>query len=285
MDGPVNGGAKVVTLACRTSDRLLDGTRGAAVLARLFAEHLGVECHTIGTASPPRVQPWNEDIDTSRGCLLEAGGQVEDALNDGLAPVLLHGECSLALGSLPTVARMRPDARVLWLDAHGDFNTPQNTPSGYLGGMALAGACGEWDAELDLGFADPARVVLAGARDLDPPERELIADSPLTVLPGRDMLGELPAALGEDPVYIHLDLDVLEAGELPVLFPSEGGLEIAELRQVLARVAEQREIVGFEVTNFQAPLDELERMLGATAVKRVVEPLLDALKEGAHVHH
>jgi arginase len=281
----MSSGGRVVTLACRTSDRLLDGTRGAVALAPLLAEHVGIATHTIGSASEPRVQSWDEDVDASRGCLLEAGGQVEDALNLGLAPVLLHAECSVALSTLPTVARMRPDARILWLDAHGDYNTPQTTISEYLGGMALAGACGEWDADLDVGFADPARVVLAGARDFDRPERELIDASALTVLAGRDALDELPAALGDDPVYVHLDLDVLEAGELPVLFPSEGGLEIAELRRLLSRVAEHREVVGFEVTNFQAPLDELERMLGATAVKRVVEPLLDAIQEGTHVRN
>ena len=130
---------------------------------------------------------------------------------------------------------------------------------------------------------DPGRIVLAGARDFDPAERELIDASALTVLAGRDAMEELPAALGNDPVFIHLDLDVLEEGELPVSFPAKGGLEIAELHQLLAHVAEGREVVGFEVTNFQAPIDEFERMLGATAVKRVVEPLLDALKGGAHV--
>lgn len=281
----MSDGARVITLACRTSDRLLDGCRGAVALAPLFAEHLGITTHTVGSACQPRVAPWSEDVDGSRGCLLEAGGQIEDAMNLGLSPVTVHGECSIGLTTLPAIARIRPDTRFLWLDAHGDYNTPETTTSGYLGGMALAGACGEWDADLDVGFADPGRVVLAGVRDLDEAERELVDASPLTVLRGRDLLDELPAALGDDPVYIHLDLDVLDAGELPVLFPSEGGLEIAELRQLLGRVAEHREIVGFEVTNFQAPLDELERMLGATAVKRVVEPLLDALKEGAHVRH
>jgi arginase len=151
--------------------------------------------------------------------------------------------------------------------------------------MALSGACGDWDAGLDTGFVDPARVVLAGARDIDPDERMLIAASGMTVIEGRAAMDQLPTALGADPVFVHLDLDVLEAGELPVKFPVDGGLEIAELRQLLARVAEHREVVGFEVANFQAPLDEFERMLGAIAVKRVVEPLLDALKEGAHVRH
>jgi arginase len=207
-------------------------------------------------------------------------------MNSGELPVLLHGECSVALSTLPVIARIRPDARILWLDAHGDFNTPETTESKYLGGMALAGACGEWDPDLQLGFADPARVVLAGGREFDAAERELIDREGVTVVEGRDVLGdELIAALGDDPVFVHLDLDVLDKDELPVLFPAPGGLEIAELRQVLARVAEGREVVGFEVTNFQAPIDEFERMLGATAVKRVVEPLLDPLKEGAHVRH
>jgi arginase family enzyme len=277
--------ARVITLACRTSDRVLEGTRGSVALAPLFAEHLGINTHTIGSASPPLVQDWPDDLDGSRGCLLEAGGQVEDAMNAGLAPVLLHAECTAALTTLPTVARIRSDVRVLWLDAHGDYNTPETTTSGYLAGMALSGACGEWDAELDTGFVDPARVVVAGARDIEPAEREAIEASAVTLIEGRTAMELLPTALGADPVFVHLDLDVLEEGELPVKFPTKDGLEIAELRQLLARVAEHREIVGFEVANFQAPLDDFERMLGATAVKRVVEPLLDSLKEGAHVRH
>jgi arginase family enzyme len=264
---------------------VLDGTRGSVALAPLFADHLGIKTHTIGSASAPEVAPWSADLDGSRGCLLEAGGQVEDALNDGLAPVLLHAECTAALTTLPAIARIRPDARILWLDAHGDYNTPQTTTSEYLAGMALAGACGEWNADLDTGFVDPTRVVLAGARDIEPSERGLIDASGMTLIEGRAALDALPGALGDDPVFVHLDLDVLEAGELPVKFPTKDGLEIAELRHLLAAVAEGREVIGFEVANFQAPIDEFERMLGATAVKRVVEPLLDALKEGAHVRN
>jgi arginase family enzyme len=275
---------RVITLACRTSDRLLDGTRGAVAVAPLLAEHLGIPTHTIGSASAPKVQEWGADLDESRGCLLEAGGQLEDALGEGLAPVLLAAECSVALSTLPTIARLRPDARFLWLDAHGDYNTPETSPSGYLGGMPLAGACGEWDADLDVGFIDPARVVHGGSRELDDAERALLEASGATLVEGRAILDDaLIDALGDDPLYVHVDLDVLTAGELPVQFPTHGGLEIAELRTLLAGVAEGREVIGFEVTNFQAPIDEFERMLGATAVKRVVEPLLDALQEGAHV--
>jgi arginase len=277
--------ARIITLACRTSDRVLDGCRGSVEVGTMLAEHQGVEMSTIGPSAEPRISNWAEDLDDCRGCLVETGRQVADALNDGAPPVVLHSQCSVALATLPTVARIRPDTRFLWFDAHGDYNTPETTPSGYLGGMPLAGACGEWDAELDVGFIDPARVILAGARDFDDAERKLVDASGMTVVEGRNTIDQLTGLLDGDPLFIHLDLDVLDEDELPVSFPTPGGLEIAELRQLLRRVAEGREIVGFELTNFQAPIDDVERTLEATAVKRVVEPLLDALKEGAHVRN
>ena len=277
--------ARVITLACRTSDRVLDGCRGSVEVGTMLAEQQGVQMSTIGPSSEPRIANWAEDLDDCRSCLLETAQQVEDALNDGAPPVVLHSQCSVALSTLPTIARIRPEVRFLWLDAHGDYNTPETTESGYLGGMPLAGACGEWDAGLDAGYIDPERVVLAGARDFDDAERKLVDESGMTLVEGREVIDRLPEVLGDDPVFIHLDLDVLDEDELPVSFPTPGGLEIAELRQLLAGVAERREIVGFEVTNFQAPIDDVERTLEATAVTRVVEPLLDALKEGAHVRN
>jgi arginase len=277
--------ARVITLACRTSDRVLDGCRGAVEVGTLLAEQQGVEMSTIGPSSEPRIANWADDLDDCRTCLQETARQVDDALNAGTPPVVLHSQCTVALSTLPAVARIRPDVRFLWLDAHGDYNTPETTESGYLGGMPLAGACGEWDAGLEAGYIDPERVVLAGARDFDEGERKLVDASGMKLIEGRAMIDQLPAALDGDPLFIHLDLDVLDEDELPVSFPTPGGLEIAELRHVLAAVAQGREIVGFEVTNFQAPIDDVERTLEATAVKRVVEPLLDALKEGAHVRN
>ena len=105
---------------------------------------------------------------------------------------------------------------MLWLDAHGDFNTPDTSPSGFLGGMCLAGACGRWET----GLADPIpaeRVVLAGVRDLDAGERELLEASEATVV-GASSVETLVAArnaLEGAPVYVHLDLDVIDPEQLP----------------------------------------------------------------------
>ena len=161
MDGPLTP----VALLCRTSDRGPEGAEGAAELGKLLG------ARAIGSPGEFRDGRYDEDLRDARGCLLEAGGQVDDALVDGRRPFLLAGDCSVALTTLPTVLRHRPDARILWLDAHGDFHSPDTTISGYLGGMCLAGACGVWDPGLGHDPIDPARVVQWGVRELEGGER------------------------------------------------------------------------------------------------------------------
>src|SRR3954463_4172970 len=141
----------LVALRCRTSDRTPQAVQGVDALAPLVGKRLGREARAIGAPGEMTAQTWDEDLRASRGCLLEAGGQVDDALSGGNVPLLLAGDCSIALTTLATALRHRPEAKVLWLDAHGDFNPPETSPSGYLGGMALAGACGIWEP----GLADP----------------------------------------------------------------------------------------------------------------------------------
>ncbi|HEX8207966.1 MAG TPA: hypothetical protein VF587_18015, partial [Solirubrobacteraceae bacterium] len=100
----------VVGLLCRTSDRTPGHARGVAALAPLLAEQAGAEARMIGSPGEPAQQDWSEDLRASRGCLLEAGGQVDDALVAGRFPVLLAGDCSIAMTTLPTVARHAPEA-------------------------------------------------------------------------------------------------------------------------------------------------------------------------------
>ena len=258
----------LTALRCRTSDRTERSSRGAEALARELGGKLGIEPRMVGTLAEPRTQDWADDLRDSRGCLLEAGGQVDDALEAGAFPILTAGHCSIALTTLPTVARHRPDARVLWLDAHGDFNTPDTTPSGFLGGMPLAGACGQWDAGLGEGAVDPGRVVLCGIRDLDEGERALLERSDATVIgPVLETLVALQNALDGAPTYVHLDCDVLDPEVMPAEFPAPGGLTEEKLYDLLDAVADSCEVVGLEVTALNAP----ER---AARIAELVEPLL-----------
>jgi arginase family enzyme len=273
----------LVSLVCRTADRTPGAVRGAQKLAPLIGKRLGVEPRTIGTPSDPRETRYEEDLRDSRGCLLEAGGQVEDALTGGRVPVLAAADCSIAVTTLPAALRHRPDARVLWLDAHGDYNTPEVSGSGYLGGMALAGACGEWDAGLT-GAIAAERVVLAGVRDLDAGERELLERSEVTVI-GASVVETLVAvknALDGAPVFIHLDLDVLDPDEFTATaFPTPGGLSSDKLYDLMEAVADDSELVGIEVTAFEAPDDPDELADAAETVMRVLDPLLDRIAADA----
>ncbi|MBX5468927.1 MAG: arginase family protein [Thermoleophilaceae bacterium] len=271
-------GISLIAHRCRTSDRSAGRARGVDALAPLVGKRLGVEPRAIGTPAEPREQRFDRDLADARGCLLEAGGQVEDALVRGDVPVLLAGECSVGLTTLPAALARRPEARVLWLDAHGDFNTPETTESGYLGGMPLAGACGLWDAGLGTCPIDPARVVLAGVRSLGGPERALLESSPVTVVGASlETLVFTQNALDRAPVYVHVDLDVIDPAAFPAQFPAPGGLAPDKVYDLLEAVAGECEIVGVEVTGFEAPEDELERQAAASTALHVLEPLLDAV--------
>ncbi|MET0513386.1 MAG: arginase family protein [Thermoleophilaceae bacterium] len=268
----------LVALCCRTSDRTPGAVRGAQTLAPLIGKRLGLEPRTIGTPAEPRTTTYDVDLRDSRGCLLEAGGQVDDALAGGRVPVIAAADCSISVTTLPAALRHRPDAKVLWLDAHGDYNTPQTTGSGYLGGMCLAGACGEWEPGLGEAI-DAEQVVLAGVRDLDSGERELLERSAATVI-GASVIETLVAvknALDGAPVFIHLDFDVLDPEEFPAAVPAPGGLSSDKLYDLMEAVAEDSELVGLEITAFEAPEDEDARADMAETAMRVLDPLLDRL--------
>ncbi|WP_272474157.1 arginase family protein [Baekduia alba] len=254
-------------MLCRSSERVEDAAAGTRALTEELGARHGVAARLIGSPSPMRVVGWEEDLRGSRGCLLEAGGQIDDALAAGGRPVLVAPDCSVSLTTLPAVVRHRPEATVLWLDAHADFNTPDTTVSGYLGGMCLAAACGVWDAGL-LGEGaprvDPTAVAMCGVRDLDGPEIALLETRGVVRI---DRPGLLADALAGQEVFVHLDLDVLDPGILPSPFPAPGGLSDGGLRTLLSEVADSCEILGCEITGFHDPsLTEL--------IASVVEPLV-----------
>jgi arginase family enzyme len=263
----VDGALSLVGMLCRASERVEDAAAGTRALATELGERHGVAPRLIGSPSPMRVVPWEEDLRESRGCLLEAGGQIDDALAAGQRPVLVAPDCSVSLTTLPAVVRHRPGATVLWLDAHADFNTPDTTVSGYLGGMCLAAACGLWDSGLlaeGAARVDPTAVVMCGVRDVDGPEVVLL-ESKGDVRLGRP--GLLAEALWSQEVFVHLDLDVLDPGVLPSPFPAPGGLSDGGLRTLLAEVAASCDILGCEITGFHEPtLAEL--------IASVVDPLI-----------
>ncbi|PRX98816.1 arginase family protein [Allonocardiopsis opalescens] len=164
---------------------------------------------------------------------------VEREVRAGAAPVVVSGDCTASLGTAAGLRRAGVDASVVWFDAHGDVQTQETTASGYLGGMPLRVLLGYRPGaiadRLGLAALPEERALLVGARDLDPPEAAYLAASRV----GRRAVAELTAAdLPDGPLLLHLDVDVIDAAELPGLrYPAPGGPSTEQVLAAVARVA------------------------------------------------
>jgi arginase len=154
--------------------------------------------------------------------------------------VVASGDCTTSLATVAGLQRRGESPGVIWLDAHGDFHTPRTTRSGYFGGMALAMLTGRAGASLAQAIglravADDA-CVLAGARDLDPAERDALDASAVRRVD--DVAALAQAALPAPPWYVHLDVDVIDPSELPPLrFPAPGGPSASTVAAALRALA------------------------------------------------
>jgi arginase family enzyme len=135
--------------------------------------------------------------------------------------------------------------------------------------MCLAAACGRWDS----GFApalEPARVLMCGVRDLDMGERVLLDTSGV----GNALPAEVVPVLAGRRVFVHLDLDVLDPEVLPAQFAVPHGLSETGLRPLLTNVARVCDVIGVEVTAFEAPEDPVERARRTELAASIVRALL-----------
>lgn len=235
--------------------RVADRTDGALVGARkaghALAEHLSIEPTVVGQPSPAAQDDWRPALDQAADTLRGLAAAVGSALDAHEVPLLVTNTCAASLATLPVAAERYPDAAVLWIDAHGDFNTPDTTESGYLGGMALAGACGLWDSGHG-GTVDPENVILVGARDIDAAEMDLLQHAGVTILSPEDASPEAVQELvAGRPVWIHVDWDVLEPGYIPAAYKIPSGLLPRQVAAIFAALPSES-IRGVELAEFEA---------------------------------
>jgi arginase len=212
---------------------------------------------------------------------------VANAVDEGLVPLVLGGDHSVALGTLGGLARASGKGGVLWLDAHGDLNRPGTSPTGNVHGMPLAAALGlggpEFESEAyPLPALERSRVALFGVRSLDPAERELLAelDALVFTMSDLDRIGVEPAmrealehVAGPGFVHVSLDLDVLDPEVAPgVGTPVRGGLSYREAHLALELVAESGLVRSFEVVEVNPILDR-ENQTAKLAVELVASAL------------
>jgi arginase len=193
---------------------------------------------------------------------------VAEAVAGSGPTAVVTGDCSTALGVVAGLQRRGIDPAVVWFDAHGDLNTPESSPSGYPAGMALRMVLGEGDAtvaaETGLRPVPAARVVLSDARDLDPPEADYLAISPIRRAP----VAEVPVPDG--PIYLHIDLDVVDPTALPGLrFPTPGGPDLATVRDAALRLLDTGRVAALNVVCPWHPGQG-----SAEAAGPLIEPLL-----------
>jgi arginase len=201
----------------------------------------------------------------------ELADAVADAVEQGEFPLVLGGDHSLAIGVLGGLARVhgRPGA-MLWIDAHGDMNTPDTTPSGNVHGMPVAAALGyggAWfrDDAWPLPMVEAARTALLGIRSLDPGERELLAQSDVRVVTMSEidrvgMEAAVDAALDRlraaPWVHVSLDMDAIDPLHAPgVGTPVPGGITYREAHLAMEMLHESRLMSSMQVVEINPILD------------------------------
>lgn len=207
--------------------------------------------------------------------------EVREALSWSEMPLVLSGNCNTAVGTIAG-ANAGAGSRglgIVWFDGHADFNTPETTTTGFTDNMGLAIAVGHcWKAmsESVPGFSPVAEehVVLAGVREIESAEEERLGASGVKLVGGdtveQDVLAALAASLDSlktkvDRVYVHLDLDVLDPGEVGQAneFAPEGGMSAEDLELALSMVRERFVIAAAGIASYDPAFDAEGRILSA----------------------
>ena len=260
-----------------------------ALLDYGLAQRLGALGYTTVLAEMIDLPDSDEPLVTRIGRLMtKVGYEVARSRAAGFFPLIVGGDCLVALGAVAGLLDP-PNTAVAWIDAHGDFNTPETTISGYLGGMPLACAVGRGLAELreqcKLITPVPERnVALIGVRDLDPAEEQLLLESSVALVRGPELERDPTAldhalhGLGSLPqLYLHVDIDVLDPAVAPgVDYPVAGGLRLDALTRIVQRTVGLGNIAALAITAVNPEQDIDERTV--IAALAVIEAALGVVK-------
>jgi arginase len=264
-----------------------------AELRQHLTEKLGILIEDRGNVNAP--VPESTEMGDERARFLpqilelcdRVAKLVANARRDDATPLVLGGDHSIALGTLVGMASAHGPGGVVWIDAHGDLNTPASSPSGNVHGMVLAAALGLGGEAFDydewrLPAAEVGRIALVGVRSLDAGERELLGriDAKVFTMSEIDRVGIEPCmrealahASGPNFVHVSLDMDVVDPEHAPgVGTPVRGGLSYREAHLAMEIVAESGLMSSLDVVEVNPVLDREN-----TTAKLAVELVASAL--------
>jgi arginase len=264
-----------------------------AGLDQQLAEKLGVRVTDAGNVSSPVVETTTMGDANARYLpqILDLcdrlSGLVAEVAGRGALPLVLGGDHSVALGSLVGMAKVRGAGGVVWIDAHGDLNTPETSPSGNVHGMVLAAALGLAGEQFTrhgwpMPAVEPGKLALVGVRSLDDGERELLGrlDAKVFTMSEIDRIGVEPCmrealahAAGAAFLHVSLDMDAVDPDDAPgVGTPVRGGFSYREAHLAMETVAESGLLDSMDVVEVNPILDR-ENATGQLAVELVASAL------------
>ncbi|MDQ3940142.1 MAG: arginase [Actinomycetota bacterium] len=291
MDAPARATRQIAILGAAldlgTARRGVDmgpsAIRYAGLAERL--ESLGLPSVDYGNVTAEIPEVASESFERARylpailGACAQIATRVADIARRGQMPLVLGGDHSIAMGTLAGLHSVYGVGGVLWVDAHGDMNRPETSPTGNVHGMPLAAALGRCGFTLD-GFdgppwVDPKHVALVGVRSLDPGEKELVRELDLSVFTIADidrrgvpdvMDDALSVVKGAAFVHLSLDVDVFDPEIAPgVGTPLRGGLSYREGHLAMEIVADADLLTSLEIVEVNPILDHADAT-GALAV-------------------
>lgn len=263
--------------ASRAGDHNDRAMQATPTLAAVLSERLAVSPTVIGRPQPASPTNWDRELAAALPALQQMSTHYDQILSAGKSPVTALSRCAVALATLPMVAKHRPDAVVLWFDAHADLNTPDTTETGYLGGLALSGPLGLWNSGLGAGLTG-RRTILVGTRDIDYPEHGLISTSEIALVAvAPEMAHALAQQVAGRPIYLHIDCDVLQPGTVPTDYTVPQGMTLMQLEECAAALTGS-EVIGIEIGELETDgrgHHDTER--SARLMVSAIEPLLQHL--------
>lgn len=185
--------------------------------------------------------------------------RVASAIAAGNRPVSIAGDCCTAIALVAGLQHGGIEATLVWLDAHGDFNTWETSPSGFLGGMPLAMIVGQGDMSMpnavEMIPLEERNIILADGRDLDPEEAVAVESSAMVHVCDFAELLDMP--LPDGPLYVHFDSDVIDCTEAPGHnYPVPGGPDAMTVNAVMQRLAATGRVVAASMSAWNPELDQ-----------------------------